>query len=93
MRGPGTTAVFGRAVLYVAQKVRPRGSGEKRAEDALPSWRSMRSLTVKETALGLQSGSLAAKANLKIILFLAGVGVKENRKTLLCKRSGADAEI
>jgi hypothetical protein len=51
---------LGRVAQYVGQKVRPRGSGEKRAEDELPSWRSMRSLTVKETALGLRSGSLAA---------------------------------
>ena len=50
---------FGRAVLYVGPKVRPRVSGEKRAEDVLPSWRSMRSLTVNGTALGLGSGSLA----------------------------------
>jgi hypothetical protein len=27
-----------------------------------------------------------------MMLFLADVGVKENRKTLLCKRSGGDAE-
>src|SRR6266851_1082343 len=51
----------GRAVMYVGKKVRPRASGEKRAEDVLPSWRSMRSLAVKETALGLGSGSLASK--------------------------------
>ena len=50
---------FGRAVLCVGPKVRPRVSGEKRAEDVLPSWRSMRSLTVNGTALGLGSGSLA----------------------------------
>jgi len=49
---------LGRVAHYVEQKARPRGSGEKRAEDELPSWRSMRSLTVKETALGLRSGSL-----------------------------------
>ena len=50
---------LGREAQYVGQKVRPHGSGEKGAEDELPSWRSMRSLTVKETALGLRSGSLA----------------------------------
>jgi hypothetical protein len=53
---------LGCAVVYGGQRVRPRVSGEKGAEDVLPSWRSMRSLTVKETALGLRSGSLAAKA-------------------------------
>jgi len=52
---------LGRVAQYVGQKVRSRGSGEKRAEDELPSWRSMRSLTVKETALGLRSGSFARK--------------------------------
>jgi hypothetical protein len=53
----GTNYGLGRVAQYVGQKVRPRGSGEKRAEDELPSWRSMRSLTV----LGLRSGSLARK--------------------------------
>ncbi len=53
----------------------------------------MRSLAVKETALGLPSGSLASNGNLEMILFLANVRVKENRKTLLCKRSGGDREI
>jgi hypothetical protein len=48
------------AVLQAGQKVRRHVSGEKRAEDVLPSWRSMQSLTVKETTLGLRSGSLAA---------------------------------
>jgi len=43
----GTNYGLGRVAQYVGQKVRPRGSGEKRAEDELPSWRSMRSLTVK----------------------------------------------
>ena len=52
---------LGRAVLWVGQRVRRRVSGEKRAEDVLPSWRSMQSLTVKETALGLRSGGLASK--------------------------------
>ena len=28
-----------------------------------------------------------------MMLFLADVGVKENRTTLLCKKSGGDAEI
>ena len=37
-------------------------SGEIRAEDVLPSWRSIRSLAVKETALGLRSGSLASNS-------------------------------
>jgi hypothetical protein len=55
---------LGRAVLYVAQKVRPRASGKKRAEDALPSWRSMRSLAVKVTGLGLRSGNLAANGEI-----------------------------
>jgi len=54
----------------------------------------MQSLTVKETALGLQSGSLASKRrNLDMRVFLKSVGVKENRTTLLCKKSGGDAEI
>jgi len=51
---------LGRAALWVGQKVKPRLSGGKRAEDVLPSWRSVQSLTVKETALGLRSGSLAS---------------------------------
>ena len=51
---------LGCAVLWVGQKVKPRVSGEKRAEDVLPSWRSVQSLTVKETTLGLRSGSLAS---------------------------------
>jgi len=34
----------GRAVLWVGQEVKRRVSGEKRAEDVLPSWRSMRGL-------------------------------------------------
>jgi hypothetical protein len=52
---------LGLAVLSVGQRVRLRVSGEKRAEDVLPSWRSMQSLTVKETALGLRSGGFASK--------------------------------
>jgi len=76
------------------KKVKPRVSGEKRAEDVLPSWRSVQSLAVKETALGLRSGSLASKRrNLDMMVSLKSVGVKENRTTLLCKKSGGDAEI
>ena len=52
---------LGRVVLYVGQKVRPRGSGEKQAEDVLPLLALDAELTVKETALGLGSGSLAAR--------------------------------
>jgi len=70
------------------KKVKPRVSGEKRAEDVLPSWRSMQSLAVKETALGLRSGSLASKRrNLDMMVSLKSVGVKENRTTLLCKKN------
>jgi len=79
--------------MCVGKKVRPRASGEKRAEDVLPSWRSMRSLAVKETALGLGSGSLASKRrNFEMMVFLADVGVKVNRRIPLCKRSSGDWE-
>src|SRR5437879_4515814 len=84
----------GRVVRYLGQKVRPGASGEKRVEDELPSWRSTQSLTVKETAVGLRSGSLASNGrNFEMILFLADVRVKVNRKTLLCKTSGGGTEI
>jgi len=36
---------------------------------------------------------LFAGENLGTILFPENVGVKENRKTLLCKRSGGDSKI
>src|SRR5260370_32941764 len=42
-----------------SDRVRSRRSGEKGAEGVLPSWRSMRSLAIKETAHGLPSGNLA----------------------------------
>src|SRR6266403_1144899 len=45
---PGTAGVLGVQSCYVGQKVKPRVSGEKRAEDVLPSWRSMQGLTVKK---------------------------------------------
>jgi hypothetical protein len=51
---------LGRAVQQAGQMVKRGVSGETGAEDELPSWRSMQSLTVKETALGLRSGSLAS---------------------------------
>jgi len=54
----------------------------------------MRSLAFKETALGLRSGSLASNGrNLTASLFPEHVGVKENRKILLCKTSGGGMEI
>jgi len=40
----------------------------------------MRSLSFKETAFGLRSGSLAPKGDPEVIVFLAGVGVKDNRR-------------
>lgn len=71
---------LGCAVVYGGQRAKPRASGEKGAEDVLPSWRSMRSLAVKETALGLRSGSLAVKGREhEVIVCLEGVGVKRNR--------------
>jgi len=51
----------GRAVVYVGQKARPVAGVEKRVEDVLPSWRSTQSLAVKETAVGVRSGSLTSK--------------------------------
>jgi hypothetical protein len=58
----GTAAVWGVAVLYFGQKVRRRTSGDKRAEDELPSWRSVRSLSLlRKLPLVLRSGSLATK--------------------------------
>jgi len=55
----GTAAVLG-VQSVGSDKVRSPGSGEKEAEDVLPSWRSMRSLAIQEKAHGLPSGSLAA---------------------------------
>src|SRR5689334_9506105 len=53
----------------------------------------MRSLAFRETALGLRSGSVASNArNLGTSLFPPNVGVKENRKILLCKMSGGERE-
>jgi hypothetical protein len=72
-------------------KVRSRGSGEKEAEDVLPSWRSMRSLAIQGKAHGpwtTERESRRKRRNLDMMLFLADVGVKVNRKTLLCKRRG-----
>ena len=40
----------------------------------------MRSLSFKETAFGLRSGSLAPKGESDVIVFLASVGVKDNRR-------------
>ncbi len=54
----GTAAALG-VQSVGSDKVRSRGSVGKGAEDVLPSWRSTRSLAIKETALGLPSGSLA----------------------------------
>ena len=76
-----TAAVQGVQSVGSDKKVRPRGSGEKRAEDVLPSWRSMRTLAVKETALWTtERESHLKRRNFKMILFLADVGVKVNRR-------------
>jgi len=83
----GTAAVLG-VQSVGSDKVRSRGSGEKRAEDVLPSWRSTRSLAIKETALDYERESRCKRRNFEMMLFLADVGVKENRKSLLCKKSG-----
>ena|SRR5437016_14575636 len=88
MLWPGTAAVLGVQFSTSGQKVRPGAGGEKRVEDVLPSWRSTQSLAVKETAVRLRSGSLTSGRNFEVILFLADVRVKENRKMLLCKTSG-----
>jgi hypothetical protein len=40
----------------------------------------MRSLSFKESAFGLRSGSLAPNGEPEMILFFASVGVKDNRK-------------
>ena len=61
----GTNYGLGRVAQYVGQKVRPRGSGEKRAEDELPSWRSMLSLTVKELPLVYGAGVSPETAKLR----------------------------
>jgi hypothetical protein len=61
----GTAAVLG-VQSVGSDEVRSRRSGEKRAEDVLPSWRSMRSLAIKEMAQGLPSGSLAANGETSI---------------------------
>jgi|GraSoiStandDraft_40_1057318.scaffolds.fasta_scaffold21870_3 hypothetical protein len=37
LEGPETAAVFGRAVPYLVQNVRPRASGEEGADDVLTS--------------------------------------------------------
>ena len=79
---------LGRVAQYVGQKVRSRRSGEKRGEDALPSWRSMRSLTVKNCPRSTERESRLKGRNFDMIVFLADVRVKVNRKTLLCKKSG-----
>ena len=56
---------LGRVAQYVGQKVRSRRSGEKRGEDALPSWRSMLSLTVKELPLVYGAGVSPETAKLR----------------------------
>jgi len=89
----GTNYRLGRVAQYVGQKVRPRGSGEKRAEDELPSWRSMRSLTVKRNCPGSAERESRPKGrNHGMIVVYADVGVKGNRRAHLCKRSGGDGE-
>ena len=52
----GTAAVPGVQSGWVGQKIRPRASGEKRVEDVLPSWRSMRSLAAKKLPLDYGAG-------------------------------------
>lgn len=48
----------------------------------------MRSLTVKETTFGpTKRESRLERRNLNMSLFLSSIGVKENRKILLCKKS------
>jgi hypothetical protein len=47
---------------------------------------------IKETALGLPSGSRLKRRNFVLILFPENVGVKENRGILLCKTSGGDTD-
>jgi hypothetical protein len=84
---------LGRVAQYVGQKIRPRGSGEKRAEDELPSWRSMRSLMVKETALGLRSGSLARKGGTTTRSWSTRTWVSSRIEGVFCaKRSGGNGE-
>jgi hypothetical protein len=54
MERPGTAAVLGVQSCTSKRRLDPA-----RAEDALPSWRSMRNLTVKEITRGVRSGSFA----------------------------------
>src|SRR6266700_6458576 len=54
----------------------------------------MRSLAFKETTVWTtKRGSRLKQRNLNVSLFLSSGGVKENRKILLCKKSGGNSRI
>jgi hypothetical protein len=56
----GTAAVLGVQSVGSDKRLGPAGAEKKGSEDVLPSWRSLRSLAVQETAHGLPRGSLAS---------------------------------
>jgi hypothetical protein len=85
---------LGRAVLWVGQKVKPRVSGEKRAEDVLPSWRSMQSLTVKKLPSDCGAGVSPQTAKPRHDGVPQECGCQEeSNNTSVQKRGGGDAEI
>jgi hypothetical protein len=66
--------------LYVGQEVGLREREQKGTEEVLASWRLMRSLAFKETALNFEAGvSLLKRRNYNMSLFLSSRGVKDNR--------------
>ena len=53
----------------------------------------MRSLALKKLRLDYEAGISLKRRNLNMSLFLSSGGVKENRKILLCKKSGGNSRI
>jgi len=89
---PGTAASLGVQSCGTGKKSGPRVSGEKRAEDGLPSRRSMRSVTVKETALGLRSGSLASTGETTRSSCASMMWVSRSIDEIFCAKDASNSE-
>ena len=92
MLWPGTAASLGVQSCGTGKKSGPRVSGEKRAEDGLPSRRSMRSVTVKETALGLRSGSLASTGETTRSSCASMMWVSRSIDEIFCAKDASNSE-